>query len=280
MKRFAHFFLYNNTIPLVFGVLFLGAGATFAASPEARQSVVSSETKTIQEDNTYLLNTTITDATVGITIGSVTEDTDAYYIDYQLSTLGSKDGVWQPITAPKSLKVEKDSVVSRDLGLYAEEELKEVHDAEVRNLLDAQDRARSAGLSHKVVATEYNGLVGQFFDPKKEVFPDYDPLIDPSVGIPLTTEQKKAHEVVRELVDKAQKDQEAAAQGSQTADNTDTNGQQSGGDGGASTGTGTGDSGTTTTSSVESPSTPAPSTSDPAPAPSVDSLFSPDTTRQ
>lgn len=35
MNRFTHFIFYNNTIPLLFGVLFLGAGATFAASPEA-----------------------------------------------------------------------------------------------------------------------------------------------------------------------------------------------------------------------------------------------------
>jgi hypothetical protein len=94
-------------------------------------------------------------------------------------------------------------VVGRDLGLYAEEEIAEVHASEMRLLKQTQANERRAGLTPKVVTTEYTGLMGQFFDPNQEVFPQYDPVIDPSVGIPLTREQEKAHTAVRRLIEEA-----------------------------------------------------------------------------
>jgi hypothetical protein len=203
MNRFTHFLFYNNTIPIIFGVLFLGAGATFAASPEARATVMGSETVVTAVDNSYLLDTAISDSTVGITIGSVTENGEEYFIEYQLTTIEPRDGVWQPVTKTKTLVVNKEVVAGRDLGLYAEEEIAEVHFAEVQLLKEVQASERRAGLTPKVVTTEYNGLVGQFFDPNQEVFPQYDPQIDPSVGIPLTREQEKAHEAVRRLIEEA-----------------------------------------------------------------------------
>ena len=203
MKKFAHFLKYNNTVPLVFGVLFLGAGATFAAAPAAREAVLDSEAVVTEVDNSYLLETTINDSTVTITIGSVTENDEEYYIEYQLGTMEVRDGVWQPVTRTKTLKVNKESVVGRDLGLYAEEEIAEVHAAEIRLLKETQASERRAGLTPKVVTTQYSGLVGQFFDPSQEVFPQYDPIIPADVGIPLTREQEKAHEAVKRLVEEA-----------------------------------------------------------------------------
>lgn len=213
MKKIVHFLVYNNTIPLMFGILFLGAGATFAASPEAREAVVQETQRVVSVDNSYLLNTTITDATVDITVKGVTEDADSYYVEYDLVSIEMKDAVWQPTTRTYTLVVSKDSVMGRDLGLYAEEELSEVHGAEVRQLKEVQKEQRSAGITYKAVATEYNGLVGQFFDPSQEVFPGYDPLISPNVGIPLTKEQEAAHEEVRRLLE------EQKAKESGTAEN-------------------------------------------------------------
>ncbi len=209
MNRFTHFLFYNNTIPIMLGVLFLGAGATFAASPEARDAVVSSQTAVTTIDNSYLVETTITDDTVSITIGSVTENDEDYFIEYQMTTVEPRDGAWQPVTKTKTLTVNKESVTSRDLGLYAEEELAEVHAAEVRRLKEAQEIERRAGITPKVITTEYSGLVGQFFDPNQEVFPEYNPIIDPSVGIPLTNEQEKAHEAVRRLIEEEERKREA-----------------------------------------------------------------------
>jgi hypothetical protein len=136
-----------------------------------------------------------------------------------------------------------------------------------------------------VVATEYKGLVGKFLDVRKDTFPDYDPLIDPAVGIPLTPEQQAAHREARKLLDAAREQQvqqavQASVNGETPPNDTNSNGTGTQStDTDATTGGGTQGS---TASSSDGTSTPAPasSTSDPAPAPSVDSLFSPDTTGQ
>ena len=194
MKRFTHFLIYNNTVPLIFGVLFLGAGATFAASPEARSTVVNSQTTIQSIDNSYLLNTEISDATVEIVVGSVTENGQTYFVEYQMSTIGIKDGVWQPVTVTKTLEVLKEIVLNRDLGLYSSEELSEVHAYEVTRLKKNQEEARSSGITPKVVATEYSGLVGRFLDSEQEVFPGYDPLIPLPKSVPLTSAERAAYE--------------------------------------------------------------------------------------
>jgi hypothetical protein len=230
MNKFTHFLFYNNTIPILLGVLFLGSGAAFAASPEAREAVVDSETVVTAVDNSYLLETTITDSTVGVVIGSVTETDVEYYIEYQLSTIEPVDGAWQPVTRIKTLVVDKSVVVGQDLGLYAEEEIAEVHAAEVRLLKEAQTNERRAGLTPKVVTTEYSGLVGQFFDPNQEVFPQYNPQIDPSIGIPLTREQEKAHEVVKRLLEEEKEKKEQQNQNQNEEQEEESNGE--GGEGG------------------------------------------------
>ena len=193
MKKFLHFLFYNNTVPLIFGVLFLGAGATFAASPEARSAVIQPQSKLASIDNAYLLAATITKASASITVGAITENDTTYFVDYRLNTIDVKEGVWQPVTVTKTMVVNKESIVGQDLGLYASEELSEVHAAEIRRLKETQASQRRAGATPKVIATEYRGLVGQFLNPTTEVFPGYVPLIDPAVGIPLTREQKDAH---------------------------------------------------------------------------------------
>lgn len=192
MKKLTHFLVYNNTIPLVFGVLFLGAGATFAASPEARSAVIQPQSELASVDNAYLLAATITKASASITVGAITENDTTYFVDYQLTTIDVKDGVWQPVTVLKTMVVNKEAIAGKDLGLYASEELSEVHTAEIRRLKETQESQRQAGATAKVVATEYRGLVGQFLNPTTEVFPGYVPLIDPAVGIPLTREQEAA----------------------------------------------------------------------------------------
>ncbi len=194
MNKFTHFLFYNNTIPIILGVLFLGAGATFAASPEARGAVVSSETTIKSVDNSYLLNTTITDEVVEIVVGSVTENEKTYFVEYQMTTIGVKDGAWKPVTLTKTLEVLKEIVQNRDLGLYASEELSEVHTYEVTRLKKTQEEARLAGITPKVVATEYSGLVGRFLDSEQEIFPGYDPVIEPPKSVPLTATERAAYE--------------------------------------------------------------------------------------
>jgi hypothetical protein len=240
MKKFTHFLIYNNTIPIALGVLFLGAGATFAASPQARESVVSSESAVVSVDNSYLLNTNIADDTISITINSVTENPDSYYVEYTFNTIGVQDSVWQPIVRIGTITVNKEEIVGRDLGLYVEEELAEVHAAELRLLRETKVSAERSGLTPKVVATEYSGLVGQFFDPSEEVFPGYDPLISPNVGIPLSREQEAAHKEVQRLVEEQKRKEREAEDREEGSEDTDTteeppidDGGDTGGDGDA-----------------------------------------------
>lgn len=200
MRALKNFIFYNNTVPLVLGVLFLGTTLTFAANEEAREAMVRSETTLTSVDNSYIVETTITDVTVSLRVLVVSENDTTYFVEYELGTIGIEDGVWQPLSKIRTLEVPKDSVVSYDLGLYVAEELDELHAFETRRLRDMQAKERAAGLSQKVVATEYAGLVGQFFDTEREVFPAYNPLIDPEVGIPLSREQEAAHEAVRRLL--------------------------------------------------------------------------------
>ena len=54
MKNLLHFLQYHNAIPITLGIIFLGAGATFAATnPEA---IYSSTQEVVAVDNTYIVD--------------------------------------------------------------------------------------------------------------------------------------------------------------------------------------------------------------------------------
>ena len=50
----ATFIKYNNTVPIVLGVLFLGTSGALAASPAVRDSVYTSTQSTKSVDNSYI----------------------------------------------------------------------------------------------------------------------------------------------------------------------------------------------------------------------------------
>jgi hypothetical protein len=133
-------------------------------------------------------------------VGSVTENQKTYFVEYQMSTIGIKNGAWQPVTVTKTLEVPKKTVQDRDLGLYAREELSEVHAYEVNRLKRTQEEAQLAGLTPKVVSTEYSGLVGRFLDSEQEIFPGYDPVIPVPESVPLTAAEKAAYEADQERI--------------------------------------------------------------------------------
>jgi hypothetical protein len=179
MKKLAHFILYNNLVPLTFGVLFLGAGATLAASPEMRETIVSSEEELTSIDNSFLLRTNINKFPFVVTVRAVKEDSEAYYVEYRLTTIDLVQGVWQPITRTNTLQVAKEVVENQDLGLYISKQLAEVRDGERTKLLETQRIEKTLGESKKVVSKKYKGLVGKYLDPKDQVFDNYDPIFTP-----------------------------------------------------------------------------------------------------
>ena len=55
-QKLTHFIKYNNTTPIVLSLILLSSGAVFAASPEAREAIVSEKTTIRSVDNSYIVN--------------------------------------------------------------------------------------------------------------------------------------------------------------------------------------------------------------------------------
>ena len=161
MKNLLKFLAYNNAVPIAFGIVFLGAGGALAASPAVQQSVYN-VSQTVQSiDNTRIVNADIDALPFTLQVAGVTEDQDNYYLTYTLSTIRLVEGVWQDTNEQKLLTVPKSGLRGEDLGLYASRQLAEVRDAERARLKETQSIEKKNGITLKVVATAYGGLVGQ-----------------------------------------------------------------------------------------------------------------------
>lgn len=180
-NKITHFIKYNNALPIFFGILFLGAGGALAANEQVQDAVLASERVVRSIDNTRIVNLDLNSYSVSIGITGVEEDDLFYYVTYVLNTVDLVDGVWTDAGIEKVLEVSKESIIGRDLGLYASEELAEVRDHELSKLKEVQEIERSNGESVKVVATVYSGLVGKFLDSTEESLPGYDAVIKEEV---------------------------------------------------------------------------------------------------
>lgn len=184
MKNFKNFLIYNNTVPLILGFVFLGTTATFAASEDAREVVLSSEQSLTSVDNTFIRNVNLDTYTVEVSVNSVEEDGEYYYISYLISSVGLVDGVWQPTTEERILEISKASLGDNDLGLLVSKELSDIYESERRLLQETQEIEKKIGRTDKVVTTKYDGIVGRRLDPENQVFPGYDPVVTPPPAIP------------------------------------------------------------------------------------------------
>ncbi len=179
--KIVNFIQYNNFFTLTLMFVFMGASATFAASPNARASIVG-ETATVRSvDNTYLINTDLSTYDIGLKVVSVKEDDEWYYIDYSYTTVEIVDYVWQEVSKVASMKVTKKELGAKDLGLYVAEQLGQVADNKIAFLKETQENEKKNGLTQKVVAVEYSGLVGQFLSTQEKTFEGYVPVKPPIV---------------------------------------------------------------------------------------------------
>ncbi len=177
--KIVNFIQYNNFFTLTLMFVFMGASATFAASPDARASIVG-QTETVRSvDNTYLINTDFTAFNVGLKVVAVKEDDEWYYIDYTYNTAEVVDYVWKEVSKSASMKVTKKELGAKDLGLYVAEQLGQVTDQKLVYLQETQKREKKIGMTQKVVATEYSGLVGQFLSTEEKTFEGYVPVKPP-----------------------------------------------------------------------------------------------------
>ncbi len=172
--RTLRFFMYNNTVPLVLGVLFMGSGIAFAATnPDA---LVSGQQEVVSVDNTYIANKDLSTYTPQIQITGVTEDADAYYVAYTMSTIDLQEYAWKDATKSESMTVSKAELKGGDLGLFVTDRLKNVVSNELTYLQQVQEKEKQH-VTQATVATTYSGLVGKFLTTKTETLPDYTPVV-------------------------------------------------------------------------------------------------------
>jgi hypothetical protein len=176
-QKFLNFIKYNNAFTIILGMLFLGGGVTFAASPTARESVYSSQSTVISVDNGVIVSTNLDDFNFNLRINSITEDNKNYYAGYSYQTLAVENDIWQTKQIEKTLTVSKEDLNGKDLGLYVAKELGENMNYELSYLKRVQKLEREKGESQKIVTTEYSGLIGKMLDPKEEVIEGYSPVI-------------------------------------------------------------------------------------------------------
>ncbi len=185
MKRLLNFLKYNNAVPITLSVILLGAGSAFAASPEVRDTaaaaVLSEQSSIVSIDNTYIVNKDLDTYTPQVQITGVTEDTDNYYISYELSTIDLQDYAWRDIVRQNTMQVYKKDLDGGDLGLYMTHRLNDVVQNERTYLAQVQGKERKS-VSQKTVVTTYSGLIGKFLDATTETLPGYTPVIAQEVA--------------------------------------------------------------------------------------------------
>jgi hypothetical protein len=180
--NFWKFIQYHNAVPIAIAFIFLGAGGAFAATDPG--AVYSSSEQVISIDNSYIVNKDFSTYSPRAEITGVTEDSDTYYVAYNFYTIDLQDGVWQDVTKNEVMKVSKaDLGPYRDLGVYVTEQLKQKTDRELDYLKQVQ-AIESRNVTHKVVATQYGGLVGKFLDTSTEELPGYTPVVTPPAPPP------------------------------------------------------------------------------------------------
>ncbi len=174
----AHFIKYNNAVPIVLGILFLSTSATLAASPVVRDSVYSAQTQVVSTDNTYIISASLDSYPFAMRITSITEDDSYYYLTYDFDTIDIVDGVWQDVMRTQELRISKELLGEGDFEAYVESELAQVRSHELAKLKETQAYEKRIGMSEKIVATAYAGLIGKFFEPTAEHVPQYISEID------------------------------------------------------------------------------------------------------
>lgn len=181
MKSLANFFLYNNFVPLAFGIIFLGGAGALAASPDVRDAVFEAQEIVRSVDNSYIVNADVANYPYDIEVTAVKEDSERYYIEYTLSTIDIEEYVWRGVVKTKTLEVAKESLQGRDLAAYVSSELTQAREAERARLIETQKIERTLGASQKVVATEFGGLIGALVPSREEVVAvtPYEPPVDP-----------------------------------------------------------------------------------------------------
>ena len=91
MSRLWNFLQYHNAVPIALFVIFGATGATFAASPEVREAVLSAEQIVQSVDNTYIVSADLASRDFGLVVTKIEEDEEYYYVSYTYRTIAIVD---------------------------------------------------------------------------------------------------------------------------------------------------------------------------------------------
>ncbi len=169
-KKIIHFIKYNNATVLILAV-FLVAGGSVLASEPGREAIGARQTDVVGVDNTLLLAADLADFDMEFKIEKIEADNKMYYVTYTFLDLALINNAWQYQAREKTRRVSKD--LKQDLGLYLAEELSEEYQARLKELRQAQARAKETGEEKRVEVTAYSGLVGKALNAAGRVFPGY-----------------------------------------------------------------------------------------------------------
>ncbi len=188
IERIRNFIAYHNAVPVAVVLIAGGSAVTLAASPDIRGaalgSLVGQESKITSVDNTVILAADLDEHDFKLRITDITEDENEYLVTYVLTTYTVKDAVWRELEDTRVLKVSKDALAGRDLGVYCAKELKEVVDYERSFLKDTQALELVQGATKKIETITYSGLVGRFLNDKEKVFPGYEQVVEDVLPAP------------------------------------------------------------------------------------------------
>ncbi len=179
MKKFISFIKYNNFFTLALMAVLLGSGVTLAATPAVQDSIISKKDTVRSIDNSYIINADLDRFNANLKINNVTEDADNYYVDYSYTTIALQDFVWRDVPLTKSLNVSKAALAGHDLGVFVSGQLGNIIDSQLAYLKNVQSIERQKGITQKVVATQYSGLIGSMLSPSAKVFQGYVPVVPP-----------------------------------------------------------------------------------------------------
>lgn len=186
-EKVVAFVKYNNAFTFIVASVFFGGGVTFAANPEVREAIYSSQETVIVADNGAILAVDLEHFDFNLKIDAVTEDENKYYAAYSYRTFAVEDGVWREREIKKILTANKEALDGSDFGLYVARELTENINYELSYLKRVKKSEEGKGESQKVVTVEYSGLIGKFLDPKEMTIEGYDPVIpEPVTPAPVT----------------------------------------------------------------------------------------------
>lgn len=179
IKKILHFIHYHNFFSIAVILISIWVSTAIAANQNLQQNIIAQREVIRSVDNTYVVNTDFSAYDVGLTVKTVKEDEDWYYIDYAYNTVEVVDYVWKQVPKSGSMKISKGELGGRDLGLYVANQLGQVADQQLAYLKNVQKDEKKIGVTQKVVATEYSGLVGQFLSTDEKTFDGYQPVKPP-----------------------------------------------------------------------------------------------------